>query len=161
MIAGISRLQLIGPFVLFGGTLLAEAAAYALAQVPSSPFLWYVNLEVFRIFNKGHLLLSEYVELPFAQLWLIAGPLAVLGLAGFMLRQRLIVAVSSNMSFLFACFLVFSWYKSEHSGAVASLSSIPLPSGDDSYLFTLLLTASLISFCVSHALYIREVRLRG
>ena len=72
---GFARLQLVGPVVLFCAVLAAEAAAYALAQMPSSGFLWYLNLEVFSIFRRSRAALAELGNLPFAQVLLIAGPM--------------------------------------------------------------------------------------
>ncbi len=160
MTAPVSRLQLIGPLVLFGATLLAEMASFGLTQMPSSAFLWYVNLEFFRVFQKSYIILSDYAGFAFAQLWLVALPLAALAGAGVLLRQRLMIAISSNLSFVYACFLVYSWYRGGRSGAVAALGAIPIPSGPNSYLFVLLLSASLLSLCVSHLNYIRDVRHR-
>ena len=62
-----ARLQLVGPVVLFCAVLAAEAAAYALAQMPSSGFLWYLNPEVFSIFRRSRAALAELGNVPFAQ----------------------------------------------------------------------------------------------
>src|SRR5688572_32585680 len=105
-----ARLQLIGPLVLFCAVLAAEGAAYALAQMPSSGFLWYLNLEVFSIFRRSRAALAEIGNLPFAQALLITGPMVAIGLVGLWLRQNLCLAISSNLSFCFAAFLAYNWY---------------------------------------------------
>ena len=106
----VARIQAVGPVVLFCALLAAEAAAYALAQMPSSGFLWYLNLEVFSIFRKSRAALWELGNLPFAQVLLIAGPMALIGLLGLSLKNNLYVAISSNLSFCFAAFLAYNWH---------------------------------------------------
>ena len=99
-----ARLQIIGPLVLFFAVLAAEGAAYALSEMPSSAFLWYLNLEVFSLFRKSRAALAEVGNLPFAQVLLIAGPITAIGMIGLSLKNKLCLAISSNLSFCFAAF---------------------------------------------------------
>jgi hypothetical protein len=155
------RLQLVGPLVLFAAVLAAEAAAYALAFAPSSGFLWYLNLEVFNLFRKSRIALSDYCSLPFAQVLVVAGPMALVGMAGVIFRNNLCVAISSNLSFVFAAFLAYSWNVWNTQGQVtASLVSVHVPTGSTFYLFIVLAVASFGSFAISHIAYFSAIRAR-
>ena len=154
----LTNLQVVGPAVLFAAIAMAEGCAYALAQFPSSSWLWYLNLEVFRLFQKSHAVLGGFIDLPFSQLWLVAFPLIVSAFAGLYLRYRLLIALASNLSLVYACFIVYSWYNLQYSVMSASLHAIPLPDSTDLLLFAILALASLLSSFVSHLFYIRELR---
>ena len=157
-----ARLQLIGPAVLFCAVLAAESAAYALAEVPSSAFLWYLNLDVFGLFRKSRVLMGEWGAIPFGQL-LIAAPLAALAAAGFLWRRNLVAAAAANLSFVYAVFLVYSWqfWSSAAQVRSASLTLVQAPVGYDLCLVAVLLIASFLSFAVSHLLYLRAVQGRA
>ena len=157
---GLVRLQLAGPLAFFVAVLAADSAAYALADAPSSAWLWYLNLEVFSIFRKSRNALSDVCGLPFAQLFLIAGPLACLACTGLALKRNLLTAISSNLSFVYAAFVVYSWHHWNSFGSVksASLALVHVPTGNDLYLFIVLLLTSFASFVASHFLYFRAVR---
>jgi hypothetical protein len=154
------RLQLVGPVVLFCAALAAESAAYALTQAPSSGFLWYLNLEVFNLFRRSRIILGQYCDLPFAHILMVAGPMALLGLAGLALKRNLCLAVSSNLGFIYAAFLAYSWFAWNNGGRVtsASLASVYVPTGDALYLFVVLAITALVSFAASHCLYFRALR---
>src|SRR5262245_26192603 len=96
----LAKLQLIGPVALFVAIAAAEAAAYGLAQSPSSQTLWYVNIEVFGVFQRSHYHLSNYVDVQYLQLFAVALPLLCAGLVGYAVRQQLLLAVASNLSFV-------------------------------------------------------------
>jgi hypothetical protein len=155
------RLQLVGPFALFAAVLAAEAAAYALAFAPSSSFLWYLNLEVFSLFRKSRITLSDYCSLPFAQILVVAGPIALLGMLGLALRNNLCMAISSNLSFVFAAFLGYSWNVwNGHGQLTASLTSVHVPTGSALYLCLVLALASFGSFALSHIVFFSAIRAR-
>src|SRR5258705_9452381 len=103
---GLTRLQLIGPLVLFGTVGAAEFTAYALADAPSSATLWFLNQEVFSIFRKSRAVFASYVTMPFAQLF-VASLLVVLSVAGMLLRRNLLTALASNLSFVCAGAIVY------------------------------------------------------
>lgn len=157
----IHRLQLVGPLALFAAVLAAEAAAYALAIAPSSAFLWYLNLEVFSLFRKSRILLSEFCNMPFAQILVMAGPMALVGMLGLLLRNNLFIAISSNLGFMLAAFVAYSWNVWNSYGHVtASLVSVHIPSGSAFYLLVVLALASFGSFLLSHATYFAAIRAR-
>jgi hypothetical protein len=156
----LARLQLVGPLVLLGFVLAADLAAYALSLKPSSGLLWYLNLEVFSLFRKSRAALGEYFNLPFAQTMFIAGPMVAVGLAGLMLKRNLGLAISSNLTLVFAAFVAYNWHSwssISHLQAV-SLSSVHVPMGGTFYLFVTLAATSLLSFGASHTLYFRALR---
>jgi hypothetical protein len=155
-----AKLQIIGPFVLVLFVLAAESAAYALSQIPSSEVLWYLNLEVFSVFRKSRGNMGELFELPFTQTLLIAGPLAVLAGLGLALKQKLGVAIASNLSFVYAGFLLVSWYHWQSASRLreASLVWTHVPTGNDLVLFVALLVTCFLSFAASHISYLTEAR---
>jgi hypothetical protein len=156
------RLQLVGPLLLLCLVAAAESIAYALAHNPSSAVLWYLNLEVFSIFRKSRAALSGHLNFPFAQL-LIISPLTFLGLAGVVLRRNLLIALSSNLSFVCAAFLLCSWHHWNSFGQVkaASLTAVRMPTGNDLWLFVLLLFGCFVSLVTSHVFYVHHLRFRA
>ena len=155
-----ARVQIIGPLVLFVAVLAAEAAAYALSEMPSSALLWYLNLEVFSLFRKSRAALAEVGNHPFSQLLLIAGPIAALGMIGLSLKNKLCLAISSNLSFCFAAFIAFNWHSwttATHVKA-ASLAFVQVSSGSTLLMVGVLAITSFLSFAASHFLYLGALR---
>jgi hypothetical protein len=155
----LSKLQLIGPIFLFVAVLAAEAAAYALSMFPTFWPLWYVNLKLFGVFQRSYYVVDSYTGIPSFNLFFIALPILLLGCLGIVWRKRLLVAVSSNLSFVYAGLLIHQWLLMQPRALQASLDTITVPaSGGDLYLVASLLGASFLSFCVSHFIYVRDVR---
>ncbi len=156
------RIQLVGPCTLLTAVLAADAAAFALAQYPSSSFLWYLNLDVFSLFRKSRAAL-EFGGLPFAQALLIAGPIALVGFAGVAFKRNLCLAISSNLALVFSTFVVYSWLAWGRVGEVksASLAWPALPSGGTSTMLAILALTSVASFATSHLLYFLALRTRA
>ena len=159
----LANLQLAGPICLLLAVTAAESASWALTQFPSSALLWYLNLEVFTLFRRSRWILSDAGSFPFAQLLLIAGPLVFMALLGLILRRNLLVAIASNLSLVYATFLLGSWYAWGTYGTIdsASLSLVHVPNGSNFYLFLVLFAASVASFSASHLLYIRALHKRA
>jgi hypothetical protein len=157
----LTRLQLVGPLVLFWAVGAAEAASHALASAPTSALLWYLNLELFSIFRKSGAFLDQHGSVPFAQLLLVA-VLALLAVIGLVRRAALAVAIASNLSFVYAGLLLYSWHHWNSLGQVraASLAPVQVPAGSTLYLFVSLLLASFVSFAASHYFYLRRLRSR-
>ena len=156
----LAKLQLIGPAFLFAAVLAAEAGAYALDMFPRSEALWYVNLKLFGMFQRTYYQIDSYTGIASFDLFFIAMPILVIGCVGVVCRQRLLLALSSNLSFVYAGFLIYVWSCMQPQALQASLSAISLPAvGADLYLVATLLGASLLSFCVSHFIYVRDVRI--
>jgi hypothetical protein len=156
----LAKLQLIGPIFLFVAVLAAEAAAYALSAFPSSGPLWYVNLKLFGVFQRSYYVVDSYTDIPSFNLFFIALPILLLGCLGIIWRKRLLLAISSNLSFVYAGVLIHQWMLMQPRALEASLTAIALPVADaDLYLVATLLGVSLLSFCVSHFIYVRDVRI--
>jgi hypothetical protein len=152
------RLQFLGPLALFSATLCAELAARALQYAPSSEFLWFVNLKMFGIFQRSYAMLSEFVAVDGFQFFGIALPIFALACFGLSAKSRLPLALATHLSAAYAAFLVLSWQSPGAPTTQASLVSIAVPSGAGLYVLTGILGACLLSFALSHLLYIRAVR---
>jgi hypothetical protein len=152
------KLQFLGPMALFVATLSAELAVRALAYAPSSEFLWFVNLKMFGIFQRSYSMLNDLVGIQNFQLLGIALPIFLLACYGLAARRRLPLAVASNLSFGYAALLLLSWQSPGPPTTQASLGSIAIPSGAGFYVLTGILGTSLVSFAISHLLYLRAAR---
>ena len=155
-------LQFAGPGVIFAGVSAADYAAYALSRAPSSPTLWYINLELLGIFQASHEQLGSLAGVAHSELLFIAVPLFLTAVIGGLFRISLLVALASNLSCLYASFLVYVWYANEHLPREASLAApisiTNLSVGPSSIVCGLMLGATLLSLCVSHIIYIRRLR---
>jgi hypothetical protein len=153
-----AKLQVIGPSALFLAVLAGEGAASALQMSPSSPTLWYLNLVWFGIFQRSHYVLAGAVDIAYFQLLFIALPIFFLAAYGFLFRRRLCLAIASNLSLVFVCFVFFSWWAYEPSVQEASLTLVNIPAQPDFILCGALLGFSLLSFVGSHLAYLHELR---
>ena len=157
------KLQFLGPCALFAATLCAELAARALQYAPSSELLWFINLRVFGIFQRSYavlLNLSEVVPIDGFQYFGLALPMFVFVLACFGLaaKSRLPLTVATHLSAAYAGFLVLSWQAGEPTLKQASLAPIAVPSGVGLYVMATILGTCLLSFVITHLLYLRAVR---
>ncbi|WLA79966.1 hypothetical protein [Bradyrhizobium elkanii] len=152
------KLQFLGPCVLFAATLSAELAARTLQYSPSSELLWFINLKIFGIFQRSHALLSEYVAIDGFQLFGIALPLFLLACLGLVAKARPAFTIATHLSAGYAGFLVYSWQAGVPTTAQASLGSIVIPSGAGLYVMMTILGACLLSFAITHVLYLQAVR---
>ncbi|MBR1251486.1 hypothetical protein JQ609_31785 [Bradyrhizobium sp. AUGA SZCCT0169] len=152
------KLQFLGPLALFLATLSAELAVRALAYAPSSELLWFVNLKMFGIFQRSYYVLSDVVSIQSFQLIGIALPIFLLACYGLAARRRLPLAVASNLGLGYAALLLLCWQSPGAPTTQASLGSIAVPSGAGFYVLAGILGTSLLSFAVSHLLYLRAAR---
>jgi hypothetical protein len=157
------KLQFLGPLALFVAALGAELAARALQYFPSSELLWFINLRMFGIFQRSYatlLNLSEVVPIDGFQYFGLALPTFVFVLACFGLatKSRLPFTVATHLSVLYAGFLVLSWQVGEPTVTQASLVPIAVPSGVGLYVMGTILGTCLLSFAITHLLYLRAVR---
>jgi hypothetical protein len=150
----LARLQILGPLALVAAITGAELAAIALAHDPSSEWLWYINLHMLLVFQRSQAVLSYYVDLQGAQFVLIALPLILLCGLGVLLKSKLPLALASNLSFVYAAFLVVAWNLGRSSPMQASLVEMSMPTGPGAYLISTLIISTLLSLAVSHALFL-------
>ena len=151
------KLQFLGPFALFAATLCAELAARALQYAPSSELLWFINLRVFGIFQRSYAMLSYFGVTDGFQFFGLALP--IFGLACFALaaKSRPAFTVTTHLSTAYAVFLVVSWHVGVPTVKQASLGTIAVPSGG-LYVMATILGTCLLSFAITHLLYLRAVR---
>jgi hypothetical protein len=158
----LAKLQFAGPAAIFATILAADSAAYALDQAPSSTMLWYINIEFFGIFQNSHSLADSLSGVAHSELLFIATPLLVLAIGGALFRLSLLIALASNLSCLYASFLLYVWYANEHLSREASLAaqisrtdfSIPA----EVIVCGLMLVPTLLSLCASHIIYLGLLR---
>jgi hypothetical protein len=157
------KLQFLGPFALFAATLCAELAARALEYAPSSELLWFINLRMFGIFQRSYALLStvsEIASIDEVKYFGLAIPIVVFVLAfvGLAARSRPPLTVATHLSMAYAGFLVLSWQVGVPTAKQASLVPIAVPSGPGLYVMATILGTCLLSFAVTHFVYLRFVR---
>jgi hypothetical protein len=150
-----AKFEIIGPATLFILVLTAESAAYALALYPSSPTLWYINLEVFNVFQESHYLLSSYISISYFQLVFVGLPLFITGCCGLIFKQQLALATASSLSLIFVCFIWCTWLVSHHS--LYQSLTFPYRSMDARTLLGgVLLITNLLSCVISHMSFLRS-----
>src|SRR6476646_9568070 len=152
------KLQFLGPFALFTATLCAELAARALQYAPSSELLWFINLRVFGIFQRSYAMLSYFGVTDGFQLFGVALPIFGLACFGLAAKSRLSFTVATHLSAAYAGFLVLSWQVGVPTVTQASLGHIAVPSGVGLYVMATILGTCLLSFAITHLLYLRAVR---
>jgi len=157
------KLQFLGQLALFATTLGAELAARALQYDPSSELLWFINLRMFGIFQRSYaawLNLSEIVSIDEIKYCGLALPIVVLVLAsvGLAAKWRLPLTVATHVSVVYAGFLVVSWQAGVPTTNQASLVPIAVPSGPGLYVMATILGTCLLSFAVTHLVYLGFVR---
>jgi hypothetical protein len=154
-------LQLLGPVALFVALAAADLAAYALQLAPDSKWLWYVNLRWFDMFQRTHYALQAVTGQGYGQFVFIALPLLGAGFIGLIYKRSLLLALSSNLSFIYILFVAIVWAgfkphtQASLSGAVAT-SDRP-----DLLVLAPLVGFSLVSFIVSHVVYLARVRVES
>ena len=77
---------------------------------------------------------------------------------GLAASWRLPLTVATHLSLVYAGFLVLSWQAGVPKVAQASLVPIAVPSGVGLYVLATILASCLLSFAVTHLLYLRAVR---
>ena len=162
MIAAMTKLgtlQLLGPIAFFAAVAGAECAAYGLTQVPSSEWLWYLNLKWFGMFQQSHYTINEFLGFGCEQLLFVAMPIFATACIGFAFRRTLLLAVASNLSFVYIGFVLYCWGRAATRSEQASLSVQYVDvSNPELIVLTLLAGLSFFSFIISHISYIQRAR---
>jgi hypothetical protein len=159
------KLQFLGPLALFAAALCAELAARALQYAPSSELLWFINLRMFGIFQRSDAVLSYLIPIDEFQFFGIALPIFALACFGLAAKSRLPFTVATHLSAVYALFLVSSWQMFVPNVTQASLGPFPIPSGFGAvppgvglFVMATILGTCLLSFAITHLLYLRAVR---
>ena len=151
------KLQFLGPLALFAATLCAELAAQALQYAPSSELLWFLNLRMFGIFQRSDAVLSYFVPIDGFQFFGLALPIFALACFGLVAKRRLSFTIATHLSAVYAGFLVLSWQLGVPTARQASLVPVAIPSGVGLYVMATILGTCLLSFAITHLLYLRAV----
>jgi hypothetical protein len=159
------KLQFLGPLALFAAALSAELAARALQYAPSSELLWFINLKMFGIFQRSDAVLSYFVPIDGFQLFGLALPIFALACFGLAAKSRVPFTIATHLSVVYAWFLIISWQMFVPNVTQASLGPITIPpgfgavpSGVGLYVMATILGTCLLSFAITHLLYLRAVR---
>lgn len=149
-------LQIVGPAALGGGALGAEAALHALAWAPASPLIWYLNFEVFSPFRASQSALGAIIGSADGNLAFVGMMFGVLAISGYILQRRLVLAIASNLSFLFAIMLAVSLLVS--NAPLGSWPSLTKFSPTEIFICFILLGLSFLSLAASHFTYLCAIR---
>lgn len=149
-----AKIQMIGPFAVLVMICGAEVSAVALAQWPASEILWRANLEWFHAFQITSPFFAAYPA------WWLSSPvigcsLCSLGLWGLACHRPLPLAISCNLSFLYAAFSYCGGYLVD--GTWPSLSVLNASSGAEFAICVSLVAVSFLSAATSHIHYFRAI----
>lgn len=153
------RLQLAGPVCLAAVLVCAELSARAIAHWPASSLLWYANLEVFHSFRQTA---YSFIGMrwpngaEFAQPIWPAAALAMLIGIGVATRNRLPLAIASNLSVIYSACILYGSFAANDPAAVSGPSLTALLSPSTALVIAVLL-ASIFSSTISHRNYWREI----
>jgi hypothetical protein len=153
----LTKLQFLGPFAVFAAALSAELAAHALQYAPSSELLWFINLKMFGIFQRSDALLSYFITIDGFQFFGVALPIFVIACFGLAAKSRPLFTVATHLSVIYAGFLVLSWQVGAPTVRQASLGAFAVPSGVGLYVMATILGTCLLSFAITHLLYLGHV----
>lgn len=153
------RLQLLGPLCLIAAFVGAALSAHALGTWPASPFLWYANLEVFRLFRETPDALggiSWLSALGLAPPMAMAMVLTALIGFGVMTKHRLPLAIASNFSVIYSVCLLYGSFISSDPVVTGGARLAALLSLSNALAMAVLLV-SILSSTISHRSYWREI----
>jgi hypothetical protein len=150
------KLQLAGPVGVITALASAEVGALALGRWPSSPLLWYVNLEIFRPVQYSFAPENALMLGDLARTLSVTAPLFALICIGLVARKRFPLALASNLSLLYSGFLLYGWYVANCPAAESGVKLAALRA--PSFLFAApVLLAAFLSTAVSHRAYWKEI----
>lgn len=153
-------LQLLGPVALFGVMAVAETAAYGLNCAPSSAWLWYLNLKWFTLFQQSHYAL-EAVLGDNMQIQVVGAPLLVLAVLGVAYRRTLLLAMSSNLTLAYVVFAALSWARAKAPLEASLSAQYVVSANSQGILLGCLASLCLLSFAVSHVVYLQKAMSDG
>lgn len=149
-----AKIQMIGPVAVLVMICGAEVSAVALAQWPASEILWRANLEWFHAFERTSSVIAAYPAGLFSSP-VIGCSLCGLGLWGLACHRPLPLAISCNLSFLYAAFSYCGGYLTD--GTWPSLSVLNTSSGAEFAICVSLVAVSFLSAAASHIHYFRAI----
>jgi hypothetical protein len=150
----LAKLQFLGPVAVLLTVGAAELAAFALARIPTSESLWYVNLKVFQIFQESAFTLQPPLDLPYAQFFLIALPLFAIAVYGLLTKRSFPLALASHLSFVYAAYLMCWMATTQTRPLTASVTNLVVTNTPNIYMPLFLAGACIISLLISHYQYL-------
>ena len=150
----LAKLQFLGPVAVLLTVGAAEVSAFALARIPTSESLWYVNLKVFQIFQESAFTLQPPLNLPYAQFFLVALPLFAIAACGILTKRPFPLALASHLSFIYAAYLMYCLASSQTHLLTASVTNFVITNTPNIYMPLFLAGACIISFLMSHYQYL-------
>jgi hypothetical protein len=150
----LAKLQFLGPAAVLLAVGAAELAAVALARIPTSETLWYVNLKIFQVFQESSFTLQPPLDLHYSQFFLIALPLFTIATYGLLTKRSFLLALSSHLSFIYAGFLICCLVGSQPDQLTASVIRFAVRNSPNIYLPLFLTGACIVSLLISHYHYL-------
>jgi hypothetical protein len=150
----LAKLQFLGPAAVLIAVGAAEVVAFALAHIPTSETLWYINLKIFQVFQESSFTLQPPLDLPYSQFFLIALPLFAIATYGLLTKRSFPLALASHLSFIYAGFLIYCLVSSQTQPLTASVTNFAFTNSPNIYLPLFLAGACIISFLISHYQYL-------
>jgi hypothetical protein len=113
---------------------------------------------MFGIFQRSDALLSGFVPIDGFQLFGLALPIFALACFALATSSRRAFTVATHLSVAYAGYLVVAWQAGEPITMQASLRPFAVPPGIGLYVMGTILGTCLLSFAITHLLYVRAVR---
>lgn len=153
--AAASSVQTGVSLLVIGAFAAAEGSARALSAWPGSPWLWWLELELFRPFELARAEGSPLHGLfgP-ATFWLALALMLAVWLAR---RRPFTVAVTCNLCFAATLALAYGWLDGTGSLRAASLGAVAARPRADLVLVAVMSSASLAGVVLGHASYLRRI----
>jgi hypothetical protein len=148
------KLQFIGPILVVVLIIGAEVEGHALAFAPSSRVLWYLNSNIFGPMRLSEGILDYYLSIEQCQLYFVASTALLAICAGLLFERALMLAIISNLSFLYAALLVCAQATMERGWSLDG----PAYANMGSIVHFALFGCTLLSFASSHVLYLNRIR---
>lgn len=149
--------QTFGSFVVIGCFVAAEAAARCLNAYPSSDFAWYLNIEVFRSFEAARVAASPLNCLFGPHTLALATVLLFVTAIVRTMRLLFAVALMANLSFVVATSLAYTALSQRSGTQFASIVINNVSARPDVLLMLLMLASSLLSFGISHIVFLQTI----
>lgn len=150
-------IQTCGTLVVLGAFAMAEVAAYALDASPNWDLAWYLNVVVFRSFERARVVSSPLNGAFGVSTLPIVLALMAVAIGFRLMRLRLAVALMANLSFGAALLLAHAGLSSETGPATASLSAISLRPRAETWTVGLIIITSFVAFATSHAGFVLAI----
>jgi hypothetical protein len=147
------KIQTIGVGLCVAVFMCAELATLALERWPRSPFLWWVNLEVFSFFQYGRHPGSPIRGLFTADAWWVSALALCLIALAYACNYKLLLASAANVCFALTSALAYSLVMASRTETASLHQGIGLPEWDGAAVL-FLLGVAFVAFALSHWSYL-------